>query len=103
MVLISPNGKIPGNIARSPVPFGITSNQGHCPWPRSIVADVGKYLSGDGAAILNVSGSLRGPICWENIFPDIVRTLVANGARFVGTPQRGVVRQERAARISSGE
>jgi apolipoprotein N-acyltransferase len=53
-------------------------------WPKAIVADVGTYLPGDRYTVFSLGGVPFGTvICWETIFPDLVRQFVKRGARFM--------------------
>ena len=48
------------------------------------IPDVNDYLSGKKYTLFQVKGTRFGaPICWENIFPDIARKFVADGAEFL--------------------
>jgi apolipoprotein N-acyltransferase len=54
------------------------------PWEAIDIADVGGYAAGGEFTVFEISGvRFAVTICWENIFPDLVRQFVRNGARFI--------------------
>lgn len=54
------------------------------PWSYIKVPDVGSYMPGDKYTVFNHPEFKFGvTICWENIFPGLVREFVKNGAQFI--------------------
>jgi len=54
------------------------------PWALINIPDVGSYLPGKKHTIFQLASHRFGvTICWENIFPDIARAFVKNGAQFL--------------------
>jgi apolipoprotein N-acyltransferase len=54
------------------------------PWSWINVPKMGAYLPGEEYTILNLDGiPFAATICWENMFPDLVRRFVKNGAQFI--------------------
>jgi apolipoprotein N-acyltransferase len=53
-------------------------------WPKRLAAQAGDFLPGQEYTIFELEGIKFGvTICWENIFPDLVRQFVARGAEFM--------------------
>lgn len=54
------------------------------PWSFINVPDPGGYASGKEFTVFELSNyRFSSTICWENLFPDLVRQFVANGAQFI--------------------
>jgi apolipoprotein N-acyltransferase len=54
------------------------------PWSYIKVPDIGTYTPGDKFTLFTLSDVKFGvTICWENIFPDLVRQFVKDGAQFI--------------------
>jgi apolipoprotein N-acyltransferase len=54
------------------------------PWPARLAARAGDFIPGENYTIFELNGVKFGVvICWENIFPDLVRQFVARGAEFM--------------------
>jgi apolipoprotein N-acyltransferase len=54
------------------------------PWSSINIPEVDYYLPGKTFTIFNLDAHQFGvTVCWENIFPDIVRQFVKEGARFI--------------------
>ena len=54
------------------------------PWDLIGIDDVGGYTAGNELAVFELNGvRFATTICWENIFPDLVREFVNNGAQFI--------------------
>jgi apolipoprotein N-acyltransferase len=54
------------------------------PWPKLIAAAMGSHIPGDRYTIFTLgSVPFSTVICWEIIFPDLVRRFVQQGARFI--------------------
>jgi len=54
------------------------------PWPSRLVAAVASYVPGGEFTVFDMSGTKFGvTICWENIFPELVREFVMRGASFM--------------------
>jgi apolipoprotein N-acyltransferase len=67
------------------LPFGeYLPHQNTLPWAAIDIEDVGGYSAGSDFTIFEVSGvRFAVTICWENIFPDLVRQFVREGAQFI--------------------
>ena len=53
-------------------------------WPKRLAAQAGDFLPGQEYKIFELEGIKFGvSICWENIFPDLVRQFVVRGAEFM--------------------
>lgn len=67
------------------LPFGeYLPFEGKFPWSVINVPNVGRYLSGKEHVVFNVRDWRFGTtICWENIFPGLVREFAKNGAQFI--------------------
>jgi len=54
------------------------------PWPSRLAMAAGMFKPGEEYTIFDVPGARFGVvICWENLFPDLVRQFVKNGAEFM--------------------
>jgi len=67
------------------LPFGeYLPLKGTLPWSLIDVPDRGRYRPGKGFTIFKLPACRFGvTICWENIFPDLVRQFVKRGAQFI--------------------
>lgn len=86
MYLFSPAGEIVGQYRKIMlVPFGeYEPLQGVVPWPKAIAAAMGSHLPGDRYTVFTLgSVPFSAVICWEIVFPDLVRRFVRGGARFI--------------------
>jgi apolipoprotein N-acyltransferase len=86
MMLVTPEGRI-ADIYRKIrlVPFGeYEPLAGVIVWPAAIASSMGKSVAGDRLTVFNIDGvALASTICWENIFSDLFRQFVREGARVV--------------------
>jgi apolipoprotein N-acyltransferase len=58
--------------------------EGIIPWPEWITPLKESFLSGEKYTLFQVSGARFGtPICWENLFPNLFRRFVQEGADFM--------------------
>ena len=82
--LISSNGEILGRYDKIRLlPFGEYLPFKKFPWPSRIASEwtAGEFEPGSDYTLLNLAGvKLAITICWENIFPDLIREFVKNGA-----------------------
>lgn len=86
MYLFSPAGEIIGQYRKiTLVPFGeYEPLQGVVRWPKAIAAAMGSHLPGDRYTVFTLgSVPFSAVICWEIVFPDLVRRFVQGGARFI--------------------
>jgi apolipoprotein N-acyltransferase len=86
MYLFSPTGEIAGQYRKIVlVPFGeYEPMRGLVRWPKIIAASMGTHLPGNAYMVFNIGGvPFSAVICWEIIFPDLVRHFVLGGARFI--------------------
>lgn len=86
MYLFSPAGEIVGQYRKiTLVPFGeYEPLKGVVRWPKAIAAAMGSHLPGDRHTVFTLgSVPFSAVICWEIVFPDLVRRFVQNGARFI--------------------
>jgi apolipoprotein N-acyltransferase len=86
MYLFSPDGQIVGHYRKIVlVPFGeYEPLQGLVRWPKAIAAAMGSHLPGDRHTVFTLgSVPFSSVICWEIVFPDLVRRFVQGGARFI--------------------
>lgn len=86
MYLFSPSGDIAGQYRKIIlVPFGeYEPMRDVFRWPTIIAAAMGTQLPGSQYTVFTVSGvPFSSVICWEIIFPDLVRRFVLGGARFI--------------------
>ena len=67
------------------LPFGeYLPHKEKIPWAHINVPDVGHYLPGKEYTVFSLDTfRFAATICWENIFPDLVRKFVNNGAQFI--------------------
>jgi apolipoprotein N-acyltransferase len=67
------------------LPFGeYLPYKGTIPWSYVKIADIGNYAPGNEFTIFEIPQYRFGvTICWENIFPDLVRQFVKRGAQFI--------------------
>jgi apolipoprotein N-acyltransferase len=86
LVLVTPQGGVAAEYRKVRlVPFGeYEPLHGLVKWPRAIAPAVGKSVAGTEYSLLQVGDVTFGAtICWENLFPDLVREFVKAGARFM--------------------
>ena len=86
MVLVTPDGRIAGAYRKIRlVPFGeYVPLQGLFTWPAAIASSMGDSVAGDTPTVFKIGDvGLAATICWENIFADLVRQFVRQGARIV--------------------
>ena len=86
MYLFSPAGEIVGQYRKiTLVPFGeYEPLQGIVRWPKAIAAAMGSHLPGDRYTVFTLGTvPFSAVICWEIVFPDLVRRFVQGGARFI--------------------
>jgi apolipoprotein N-acyltransferase len=86
MYLVSPTGEIVGQYRKiTLVPFGeYEPLQGVIRWPKAIAAAMGSHLAGDRHTVFSLgSVHFSAVVCWEIVFPDLVRRFVQGGARFI--------------------
>jgi len=84
--LFLPTGDIAGQYRKiALVPFGeFEPLQGVVRWPKAIAASMGTLLPGDRHTVFTLgSVPFSTVICWEIVFPDLVRRFVLSGARFI--------------------
>lgn len=84
--LISPEGAIVRfyNKIRL-LPFGeYIPYEKTVPWPKRYIGSTSNYLAGNSFTLFNIQGIKFGAlICWENIFPELFRQFIRNGADFM--------------------
>jgi apolipoprotein N-acyltransferase len=84
--LISPSGRLEGQYNKMRLlPFNeYIPLYGKITWPRWITTIKKSFLPGESYTIFQVSDAKFGsPICWENLFPDLFRRVVKDGANFM--------------------
>ena len=84
--LISPSGRLEGQYNKIRlVPFNeYIPLDGKITWPRWITTIKKSFLPGESRTIFKVKGAKFGsPICWENLFSDLFRRFVKDGANFM--------------------
>lgn len=84
--LISPEGRIKGIYNKIYLlPFAeYLPYRDVFPWPARFFANASDFIPGDKYAIMDLNGTKFGVlICWENIFPELFRQFVKNGANFM--------------------
>lgn len=84
--LFSPKGRIVGRYNKIRLlPFGEYLPYKQLPWPASIAApwSAGEFQPGTDHTLLQLENlRFAATICWENIFPDLFRRFVQQGANF---------------------
>ena len=81
--LISPRGRIEGQYNKIRLmPFGeYLPFEDQLPWPSRLVSKASHYIPGREHTIFHVDDAKFGVlICWENVFPGLVREFVKKGA-----------------------
>jgi apolipoprotein N-acyltransferase len=84
--LISPDNGITGRYHKVRLlPFGeYLPFRDILPWPQRYKNRLGEYAVGDSYTLFNIKGTrLATPICWEMLFPDVIRTFAAEGAHLM--------------------
>ncbi len=84
--LIAPSGHLEGQYNKIRLlPFNeYLPLQGKITWPQWITSLRESFVPGDSYTLFQVSGARFGtPICWENMFPDLFRRFVKDGAQFM--------------------
>ena len=84
--LISPEGMISGKyVKRHLMPFyEYLPAKEYIPWPEKYEHNAKKYISGSEATVFTIDDVQVGTvICWESLFPEMVRSLVQNNAQLI--------------------
>jgi len=84
--LISPHGRIQEQYDKIRLlPFNEDLPlKGKVNWPRWVTTLQKSFIPGQAYTLFQVSGARFGaPICWENMFPDLFRRFVRDGAQFM--------------------
>lgn len=85
-LLVSPKGRLLERYDKIRLlPFSeYLPYRGLLPWPSRFAAGADDLIPGDEYTVFEVDGARFGVlICWENIFPDLFRQFVKNGAGFM--------------------
>jgi apolipoprotein N-acyltransferase len=86
MMLVTPEGRI-ADIYRKIrlVPFGeYPPLERLVTWPAAIASSMGNSVAGERLTVFRINGvPIASTICWENIFPELFRRFVREGARVV--------------------
>jgi apolipoprotein N-acyltransferase len=86
MVLVTPDGRISGVYRKIRlVPFGeYVPLKDLFTWPAAIASAMGDSVAGDTPTLFRIGDvAVASTICWENIFADLFREFVRQGARVV--------------------
>jgi apolipoprotein N-acyltransferase len=86
MVLVTPDGRIAGAYRKIRlVPFGeYVPLKGVFTWPAAIASSMGDSVAGETPMVFRIGDvGVASTICWENIFADLFRQFVRQGARVV--------------------
>jgi apolipoprotein N-acyltransferase len=86
MFLFSPQGALDGQYRKiGLVPFGeYEPLRGIVTWPKSIASAMGGFLPGHENTLFTIGQvKFAAVICWEVIFPELVREFVRDGARLI--------------------
>lgn len=84
--LFSPAGMLVGHYDKIRlVPFGEhLPHAGVLPWPKRVVAAAGRFVPGREQTVFALDRGRFGVlICWEAVFPELARRLVARGSEFL--------------------
>jgi len=54
------------------------------PWSYAKIPNISGYVAGEKFTVFNLSNfAFSTTICWENIYPELVRSFIRNGAQFI--------------------
>jgi apolipoprotein N-acyltransferase len=84
--MISPEGKIMGRYNKIHlVPFAeYIPYKDLFPWPSRFISKASNFIAGTEYTIFNLDGAKFGTlICWESVYPELVRQFIKNGANFM--------------------
>jgi apolipoprotein N-acyltransferase len=97
--LISADGNLEGQYKKIIlVPFGeYVPLREHIQWPEILASDMGDMVPGEDYTVFTLGNvRLATLICWETIFPDLVREFAKRGARLIVNPTNEAMFRETA-------